>query len=197
MQLSMRMGRHQILLDCDRHFEQAGRSVLLKLSELDQRGPALGDGSKVQFGWSVLTLRLEQENLRIYEPDYFGDALHGLRPTLDTTLEVITEQAEVLRRERVEGLDARFDHYVLAWPGALAAREIFLSRRSDRQPDDTGWFIGDLALLDSGATDKVLEALRVFELLKLRRSVMQVLALPPGYAVVMRGGEIDSMAKGE
>jgi hypothetical protein len=196
MQLSQHIGKHDVLLDCDRRFEEAGYSVLRKLAELDRQGPALDDGSRVQFGWSVLTLCSEGAGLRAYEPDYFGDALRALSPTVDTTLEVMTEQVGMLHRESVQGLDARFDHYVLAWQGALDAAEIFLRRRKPERPDDTGWFVGDLARLEEGP-GQGLEALYVFEVLKRRRDVMKVLALPPGFAIVMCGSEISSIMRVE
>jgi hypothetical protein len=196
MELSMRMGAFTVILECDWRFEEAGNAVLRKFVELDRKSPALKDGSRIQFGWAVLTLHSDDAGLRVYEPDYLGDALHGLNRTLDLTFEVIMEQTDVLRREGAEGLDARFDDYMTARPGAIEAADIFLMRQSSRRANYTGWFLGDLAQLEDGDTEEELEALRVFELLKRRRSAMKVLALPPGYAVVMRGDEIDSIMSG-
>jgi hypothetical protein len=194
MQLSLDIERTTLLLDCGEHFKEAGVSMLKKLAELDHHGPALKDGTRVQFGWTVLTLCSEMTYLRVYEPSYLGDALHALHSNLDLTLKVMTEQAEILRRENVEGLDARFDHYVVAWPGALGATNIFLKRQGSEQPDNTGWFIGDLDRLEEQHSDEELEAWQVFQILQRRQSVMKFLALPPGYAVVLRGNEINLMS---
>lgn len=196
MQLRLPIASGNLLVECHDRCEQAGRAVLRTLAELDRRGPSLHDDSRVQYGWSVLTLRLEGADLRVWEPDYLGDALRDLRPTLDLTLEVIEEQAEVLRGRSEEGVDARFDHFVTAWPGAPSASNIFLTRQAAAAPDDTGWFIGDLARLDVPPEGE-LEVFRVFELMKRRRSVMKLLAFPPGYAVVMAGDETESVMSGQ
>jgi hypothetical protein len=196
MQFRRQIGNEHLVLECDARFKSVGRTVLRSLTELAWKGPALHAGSTIQFGWSVLTLRPENGHLRICEPDYFGDALHDYRPTLDTTFEVILEQVEVLTAETAEGLDARFDQYVAGWPGALMANDIFLHRRQREGEDNTGWFFGDLIGLEAGGDVGVVENMRVFELLRRRRSIMKVLALPVGYTVVMRGTEIDSIMKG-
>jgi len=142
-----------------------------------------------------LTLREEEEgNLRVFEPDYYGDALRGLNRTLDTTLEVATEQAELLRGEGVDGLDARFDQYFVAWPHAFDSPDIFLRRSLPERDDNSGWFVGDLARLGTGTPDDVIEPIPVFKMLSLHRSAMQVLALPPGYTVVLRDATVEFMA---
>lgn len=189
------IGGYSVLLNCDERLRERGRAVLNKLAELNRQGPPLVDGSRVQFGWTVLTLRAQDGNLRVFEPDYLGDALHGLNPNLDLTLEVIAEQVAVLRSENCEGLDARFDQLVLARPGAAEADDIFLTRRNPMSEDDTGWFLGDMAQLDSESAEEEPEAMRVFELLRRRRSVLKILALPAGYAVVMHGDAIDTIMK--
>ena len=196
MEQRLDMGAMSVLLDCDERLRDRGRAVLNKLAELNRQGPALHDGSRVRFGWTVLTLRSENENLRVFEPDYLGDAFHDLNRNLDLTLEVIADQVAVLRRENCEGLDARFDQFVLGGPGAVEAADIFLTRRDPVSEDDSGWFLGDMAKLESASKEEEIQAVRVFELLRRRRSVLKVLALPPGYAVVMQGNAIENIMKG-
>jgi hypothetical protein len=193
MEQRLEMGALSVLLDCDERLQEGGRAVLGKLAELNRHGPALRDGSRVRFGWTVLTLRSENGSLRVFEPDYMGDALHDLNRNLDLTLEVIADQVAVLRRENCEGLDARFDQYVLGGAGAVEAADIFLTRRDPVSKEDSGWFLGDMTQIESGSKEEELQAVRVFELLRRRRGVLKVLALPPGYAVVMHGNAIDTI----
>jgi hypothetical protein len=193
MEQRLDMGALTVLLDCDERLQEGGRAVLDKFAELNRHGPVLRDGSRVQFGWTILTLRSENGSLRVFEPDYMGDPLHDLNRNLDLTLEVIADQVAVLRRENCEGLDARFDQYVLAGPGAVEAADIFLTRRDPVSKEDSGWFLGDMTQIESGSKEEELQAVRVFELLRRRRAVSKVLALPPGYAVVMQGNAIDTI----
>jgi hypothetical protein len=195
-QLIRSLGNTSLILECGEQFHKAGHSMLNKLAELDHQGPSLNDGSRVQFGWTVLTLRSEMQYLRVCGPDYLGDALHALDCNLNLTLEVMTEQTGILRSKNVEGLDARFDDYVLAWSGALCATNLFIRRQGSERLDNTGWFIGDLDHLEDEHSEEDIKAWRVFEVLQQRRSLMKFLALPPGYTVVMRGDEVDSIMSG-
>jgi hypothetical protein len=185
-----RIGGQMILLECDAQFESQANSVLDKLASLKDQGHTLHDGTKIQFGWSVLILRAENDCLRMCEPAFFGDALDDTSPTLDTTLSVLTAQVRILHAIREEGADVRFDQAVIFKRGVLELPEIFLKRDTTDVEGYSGWFIGDLNDIEGSGDEESLESLPIFELLKRRYAVLQVLALPPGYLVTMHEDRI-------
>jgi hypothetical protein len=160
---------------------------------LDRRGPALHDGSRIQFGWSVLTISSEESGLRVCEPDFDGDPFTGLSPALDTTLQVTQEQTAVLQENSATGADARFDQVLVVVKGALETDAIFLTREEAVDADDSGWRIGKLDDLENPAPDQEVESLHVFELLKRRREIMPLLALPRRYGAIVDRGMILSI----
>ena len=159
--------------------------------ELDARGPALCDGSIIQFGWSRLVLKGELDELRVCEPDF--DCPGDVLPYVDETLRIAVAQAAVLGRVGTQGVDARFDTRLIAAKGALDEDRIYLERSEPTSEEDSGWYIGpaDGPKRELAADD--LEQLYVSQLVSLRRDVLSVLALPPGYLVVFDGELIDGI----
>jgi hypothetical protein len=190
MILTERIGTHTILIECaDSNAEQA-RALLMKLRQLHSAGPPLRAGSKIQFGWSVLSLQQKTENtLRVVEPDFDGD-ISATRPVVDVTLEVLKAQVGLLHSVREEGVDARYDQMIIATRNWLETPDLFLKRDLPQFPEDTGWFIGYLDDLEAARPPHETQALYVYELLILRPALMQLLALPPGYLAIVNGETI-------
>jgi len=166
-------------------------SLLDELSKLDQVGPRLKEDSRIQFGWSVLTLRAEDGGLRVCEPDFWGD-ISGMRPTVDTTLAVLKEQVSVLRAAGEDGVDVQFTEFVAVARGAIETADLFLKRDAPLSEGDTGWFVGRLEDLKA-ARPAAVDALRVFEVLRVRPALVHVMALPPGYLVIVRGNKVEAL----
>lgn len=190
------IGGREVTLECSDRFEPAAQNVLETLEKLDARGPALHDGSRVQFGWSVLTLMTDGDGLRVHEPDFDGDPLGEVRPNLDTSLDVLVQQVKVLSGSGLPGEDVSFSDAVFIQGRALEAPNVFLTRQGPASDGDSGWYVGNLDDMDNAGGAKP-EAVRVYELLGRRPCLLKVLTLPPSYAVTVQGDTITGVMDAE
>jgi hypothetical protein len=189
---TLQAGDVRLVTCCDDAFAEPANSLLQAVASFRGRGKGLNDGVTIQFGWSILTLRRQGDELLICEPDFSGDPLTEVREDVTCTLAVLVGQAALINRLGVEPVEVRFDESVLVARGCLADRRVFL-QRGDPSPGDSGWYVGPV---DSPAPEQKaenFESLPVFELLSRRASLLQVLGLPPGYLTVFDGDEIDAI----
>lgn len=184
------IGGKNFVLECDVLLEPMGKALLEKLDALNALGPSLQEGSRIQYGWSVLTLQKENDCLRICEPAFYGDALNNFSPRIDTTLAILQEQALVLQRTGLKGLDVSFSDEVFVRNNALEAPNLFLRRQQPGREGDSGWYIGNLDDMDASAEECSSESVRVFMLLQRRSVLLQVLTLPVDTLVVVSGDTI-------
>ena len=177
------IGTHDVVaVCCDIHDERAD-AVLDLLVRLDT-AEGLRDGTRIRFGWSLLTLLGRGQTLELCEPDFARDPLSQVVRGIDVTLDVVAQQAEVARRTGAEAVDARFDEWLVASNTIGDAAELYLVRSPPRQ-SDTGWAITD-ALHPADDSGTNLTGLQVWQVLGIRPDVMAALGLPPNYTVVVR-----------
>lgn len=176
-----------VTLDCDPTFAPLADDVLDTLARIARETGPPFNGMRIRFGWSVITLREHAEGgLLVCEPDFESDPLRQVRPELNTTLRVLAEQTLLLRRVGEQPLDVGFDQFVVAARGALAAPSLQLKRSSSLEPEDSGWYLADATDTGPPQDPDLLEAIRIFMLLRVRPSVMRALALPTGYSVLLQ-----------
>jgi hypothetical protein len=189
---TLRVRDVELVVRCDDRLAVQARSVLELLAGLHGRGKGLADGVTVQVGWSVLTLRRRKEGLQVCEPDFDGDPFRNLRDDMTCTLAVLSGMTAVLHRVGVEGVPARFDEKVVLAKGCLGGRRVHL-QRSEPEPGDSGWYVGpaDGPASEQGADSY--EAMYLFQLLRTRPALLQLLALPPGYLAVLDGNDIEAV----
>lgn len=186
MRLSTRIGDRTLVVQAaDALAPQAEWLLGVLASALDGAGPR--DGTTVEIGWSLLTLKERGGELLVCEPDYAGDPFRDLSEDVSRTLAVLARQSDVLKRVGAQMTPARFDERVVVAEGALGARRIYLHRRERTTPDDTGWYVGHVERQDG---EPILRSLRVYEVLRERPELGRVLALPADYVVVFDGDEI-------
>src|SRR5262249_40599598 len=150
--------------------------VVRKLESANERGVQMVDGTRIQVGWSVLTLRAEGSGLRVCEPAFRTNPFEQLEPRLDVTMRVLASQIRVLRQVGEVGVDVTYDQLVLIVTGALERGAIYLKRLDPSSKQDSGWFIGDLDHIENPDETQT-QAVAAFELLRVRRAILQVLAL--------------------
>lgn len=139
----------------------------------------------VELGWAVFRLSGDNRELTVMEPDFSGDALKEWRPEVTTSLSVLAQQSDALRRFRVDGKACRFDDKIIYSEGCLEEPNVYLERIGGVRPGDSGWYVGPVDG-DQGR----LVASYTFELLKLRPPLLSVLLLPPGFLVVFNGDDL-------
>lgn len=159
---------------------------ILKVDESE--GP-LKEGSSIRIGWTTFTIRSRGSELEVCEPDFDTDPQRALRPDITTSLVILVEQTRMVRRLAVDPIPAHYTEKVVFADGALGAHHVYMERSKEVSAGDSGWYVG----FASTKTQGELRATYVYRLLKEARSLMSVLALPPGFLVVFLGGRIDSI----
>jgi hypothetical protein len=201
---TLQTGNQTLLVNCDERMATMAQWLLNSVAELGAANGGVRDGMTVEIGWAVLTLALEDDGaLHICEPNYGEDPFEGMVDDVTVTMYILAQQQEfAMQTGTVE--TARFplfDETVVVWKGALEAPAIYLERGEPSEDEDggkdSGWYIG-LADEDDDEEEKTIseddyEGVYVYELLVQRPALMQVLGLPPGYAVVFDGDEIDGV----
>ncbi|GGA88548.1 immunity protein Imm33 domain-containing protein [Puia dinghuensis] len=192
MRYQRTIGRFTVVAQCGQDLAAQAEELLNQLELMNARGPALHDGTTIQFGWSLLTLRGNDGELYVCEPYFRGDALHEVLPTVDDTLRVLSRQVKLLRTLGITGVDVRFNESLVVAKDCLKEDHIHLVRE---QPDRafTGWYIGRFGEKEEEVTPDKVMGMNVYEVFNLRYSVLDVLTLPPGYKVSFTGDIIEAV----
>jgi len=188
--LAVEMGAKTIIVRCDVALRPQAEWLLGYIREtFGSDGGQLRDGFKLQVGWSILSLREQNGKLVINEPNYYGDPFTECHDDISCTLRVQVEQNAILQLAEVDdAVPALFQDKVVLAKGCLDEKRVYLERTKNSPPGDSGWYIGPAA---GGKRKPALEAIYVYDLLKERPALLQVLALPPGYLVVFDGDKIE------
>jgi len=190
MRFQHKIGDHQVVAYCPESLASQVAELFKSLSALNEKGPALGDGMIIRFGWSDLKLSLYGDELVLMEPDFSSNPLRDYLPQVTVTLEVLTEQVTLLKRLSVSTLDINYRQDVIIAKGCLQKSNIYLERTETKEKDDSGWFIGETEV-DYAEDD--LEAIYVFEIYQRRKELMQFLILPPQYLVVINNNHTEAI----
>jgi hypothetical protein len=185
--------RLTLSIECQDDLRERGEWLLDVVAAFEKTPTGLANGTTVQVGWSMLTLVARADGvLEVREPAFDANPFVSTRTDVSTTLRVLSAQTDLLRRVGSEGLTARFDDKVIVQKGCLAEPAIY-AQRSEPVAGDSGWYVG---LLDGPpATDpENLEALRLFQLLAIRPSLLAAMALPVGWLSVWQGDELRGIA---
>jgi hypothetical protein len=176
-----------IALNCDEALEPYAHWLLGEIAKQHQAGNKVFEGMFIQVGWSMVTLRLLDGVLLLWEPDFGSDPLTGIRADVTCTLSVYKQQREMLKLVGLEeGQPSRFDETVTVALGALE-KERIAAKRMVSPKGESSWFVHAFGKVPAGAKknpEKHYGKLMVWELLRLRPSLLSALSLPNGYAAV-------------
>jgi hypothetical protein len=190
VQFRSSIGGEALVVECDARLRGSAEALFDRLGMLNDEGHSLHAGSKFRYGWSILTLRKETGFLRVCEPAFDGNPFEEICPTLDNTLEVIAAQALLLRRTGLSEVGVLFSEEVFVRNRALEGSNLFLKRQPPAGPQDSGWYVGNVARIEVDDSEDSSEVVRIFELLRRRPAVLQALTLPPGYLVLLRDDRV-------
>jgi hypothetical protein len=169
-------------------------SILDVVARASEPSPA--EGMTIRFGWSRLKLLADGDALRVGEPEFARWPDDAWAPTLDITLDTISLQVALLRRVGEAGEDVSLDQVIIAAPGALAQRELFVRRTPSRAPQDSGWLLATLADPEALTRGRDLEAVAIATLVVRRRALLQALTLPTGFTALFTGDRLTEVLDG-
>lgn len=143
------------------------------------------------MGWSLYFLEYKDDEFYIISPDFTKNPFKEKTKDLTLALWVQLEQTHLLRKVNRSGESVRFDDKIIALKGVINQKNIYLQRTNDDiEKGDSGWYIGSL---DDSDISEEYEAFYTYELLKLRPSLMQILALPFDYMVTFEKDKLQSI----
>jgi len=149
------------------------------------------EGFSIQIGWSRFIVSIKGEEYHILSPDYSKNPFEDDTEDLTLALWVQLEQVHFLRKLNINnGETVRFSDKVVVAKNILEVDSIYLQRSSDCEQGDSGWYIG--AVNEEDDTEE-LETFYAYQLLKIRPSLIQVLALPYEYMAVFEKDEVQAV----
>ena len=185
-----RIGDYAVLATAEPRHRAMLEDVLNVVAQMARRQP-LRPGARIRFGWSLLRLvETAPGELTTCEPDFDGNPLLDARPRLDTTLDVAAEQAAFVRQLHITPSDILFEQFIVAGKGALTAHAVQLYRDANASGDDSGWSLTEQGAEHADDGSDAWDAVRVYALLRLRRSLLRLLVLPPGFVVTLEGDQV-------
>jgi hypothetical protein len=193
MKYQRKIGEWQVVVVCGEDLAGQADGLLTQIAAFNDKGPAIQDGTTIQFGWSLLTLRDNGGELFVCEPYFGGDPFQDSLPMVDDTLRVLSRQVGLLHKIGVEGADTRFSDKIAVARNCLKEEHIYLVRDHARNDTDSGWYIGKFGESEVEKSKDHIAIMHVFEVYNLRYSVMDVLTLPPGYKASYTGDLIEAV----
>lgn len=156
-------------------------------------GPSLvvGHAIRIQFGWTLLTLKPRNGDVVVCEPDYAADAFRDSVEDVTRTLWVQAQQCDLLRQLGLDAHVARFRDKVVIARSCLEERRVFLQRQRVEEAGDSGWFIGSVQ--EHTDSESNYESLYVYQVLIRRPSLLRVMSLPPDYVAVFDDDHLESI----
>ncbi|MCE5170384.1 hypothetical protein LQV63_13795 [Paenibacillus profundus] len=191
---SKRIGTRTFHVTCKEELAVAADSLLQIFEELEQEEGHLKDGANIQVGWTILHLSQRGEDVAVMAPAYDKNPFVDKTDDLTASLFVQLQQNYCLQRLQLEGEAACFQDKIIAAKGVMDTERVYLERTQNGGDGDSGWYIGPV---DGAVKDEDLEAYYIYQLLHLRPSLLQVLALPRGYMAVYDGDEIEAVLDAE
>jgi hypothetical protein len=188
MKFECEIGGIRVRASCARILAPQAESVLDTFAQLAKGGTVLHDGLQIRFGWSLLRLVAEGDGLMIAEPDFKQWPSDLWKPSVDTTLKVLSDQIRLLKKLNISGSDATLDQNIFASQGALESEEFFLRRSDARSDQDSGWLLGTLSDPEALTREDGLQAILIAHLVTEHLPLLQVLALPSDFIAIFRQG---------
>lgn len=192
-------GERTFVARCEARAASNADWLLQTIAGFQQQDKPFADGDRIRFGWSILTLRRKGADWLVCEPDFTRDPVTDVREDVSLTLTIASAQGYVAGRVGVKPADCFFLDWVLVKKGSLAVPRIYMQREDPVAEGDSGWYVAPLpppgaeppkedpkARLDP----KNYERTPSHRLLTVRPGLLQALALPTGYFVVLDGEEI-------
>jgi len=184
---STNISGQKIIVNCDGELSHLADWLLEVLNNLFPQNHKFVDGEKVSLGWSIITLRKTNDNeFTVFEPDFEGDPFKDEVLNVSYSLHIQAEQNQFAVSAKADPIFVSFQDKIIVKKNCFKSNQLFMTRvEPNFKNHQSGWFIENR---NESKTDDVSEddfvGIYAFELIKLRPSILQTLALPPGYMVM-------------
>ena len=189
------INNRRVFAECAEEHSRKAENVLDVFEKMAANGGAVGADTQIRFGWSLLRLRAEGNDLRVTEPDFLRWKEKQWSSTIDVTLQVLSEQTALLQRIGVTGQDAYCDQVMVVVPGSLNGPNVFMRRLSDISESDSGWVAGSLEDPEA-LSNQELEPVVLGSLVARRPALLQAVTLPSGFIAIFSGDKLDQVLDG-
>lgn len=170
------------------YLKEQAETLLEVISNIELR--KLKDNFKVQIGWTIFTLQEVAEEYIILSPDYSKNPQSDRTDDITIALWIQLEQGTLLNKLKLTGELISFQDKIICSKGVLNLDNIYLDRNGSCVKGDSGWYIGPV---DEANSNEELEAYYAYQILKIRPSIIQALALPRGYMAVFNKDNLEAI----
>ncbi|WP_232697734.1 immunity protein Imm33 domain-containing protein [Brevibacillus daliensis] len=188
IQQSKQIRNRLFKVSCKEYLSKQAESLLDLVEEIDKEEGPIKDGANIQFGWIILTVCERESDWVIVAPDFTNNPFIDKTEDITISLNVLVGQTYNLNKMQVEGEATLFHDKIVVAKGVFDMEHVYLERSQKSGDGDSGWYVGPVEKPDG---EIELESYYVYQLLALRPSLLQALALPTGYMVVFDGKEIE------
>lgn len=176
------------IVKIESYLSEQAKSLLQLISRIEVE--KLKNNSKIQIGWSIFTILEEYDGIHIVAPDYKKNPFKDMTEDLTIPLWVQLEQGQFLKKLNLYGEMISFQDKIIGEKGILELDNIYLERNKEHEKGDSGWYIGSV---NESSSSEELEVYYAYQLLKIRPSLIQVLAIPSGHMAVFNKDKIEAI----
>lgn len=141
--------------------------------------------TRIIYGWIVLELIPVDSVLVIAAPDMANKNISVFQDNLDFVLQVLVEQAVLLKSLSCDGEPAFYNHKVVVHQEVFKTFNWYLERQLSTGENDSGWYMGTQDDDPDPPKKDQLTSYYIYELLLIIPEVTPILALPRGYMITM------------
>ncbi|MCY6354801.1 immunity protein Imm33 domain-containing protein [Clostridium sp. ZS2-4] len=176
------------IVKTESYLSEQAKSLLELVSRIEAE--KLKNNSKIQIGWSIFTILEEHDGVHIVAPDYKKNPFKDMTEDLTIPLWIQLEQGQLLKKLNLHGEMISFQDKIIGAKGVLELDNIYLERNKEHEEGDSGWYIGPV---NESSSSEELEGYYSYQLLKIRPSLIQVLAIPSGHMAVFDKDKIEAI----
>lgn len=151
------------------------------------------DNFKIQIGWTFYIFKENENEFMILSPDYKSNPFKDTTEDLTVSLFVQAQQFALIRKMNVECEEVSFQDTLMVLKQAINAELVYIERKEHTREKDSGWYLGLVNDEDNSHAIEDYQCIYVFQLLKYKPQLLQLLFLPVGYLVVINGDTIEEV----
>ena len=175
-----------LVANVENYMKEQAEALLDIISNIER----LKNNFKIQIGFTIFTLLNVNEEMVILAPDYNKNPFIDTTEDLTIALWVQLEQGILLNKLKLDGELISFQDKIICSKNALKFDNIYLQRSLQYEKGDSGWYIGTV---DEKNRDEELEIIYAYQILKMKPSILQALALPNGHIAVFNKDRLEAV----